>query len=124
MTELLAGRYEVTVTLTGFKTYVQRDIVLSANERVALRPIVLEVGQLKETISVTAEAARIQTLSGERSGLITQEQIKDSRPQGPRLHGHAEAAARGSSTRRTARRPAGTTWAASASTAGATTPST
>ena len=28
----------------GFKTYVQRDVVLSANERVALRPIALEVG--------------------------------------------------------------------------------
>src|SRR5687767_11285466 len=38
VTELLAGRYEVTVTLPGFKTYVQRDIQLSANERVALRP--------------------------------------------------------------------------------------
>ena len=46
------------------------------------------------------------------------------RAQGPRLHGHAEAAARASSTRRTARPPAGTTSAASASTAGATTPST
>jgi outer membrane receptor protein involved in Fe transport len=77
VTDLLAGRYDVTVTLDGFKTYVQRDIVLSANERVALRPIVLEVGQLTETISVAAEAARIQTLSGERSGVITQDQIND-----------------------------------------------
>ena len=77
VTELLAGRYDVTVTLDGFKTYVQRDIVLSANERVALRPIVLEVGQLTETISVAAEAVRIQTLSGERSGIVTQDQIKD-----------------------------------------------
>ena len=77
VTELLAGRYEVTVTLEGFKTYVQRDVVLSANERVALRPIALEVGTLNETIAVTAEAARVQTLSGERSGTITQDQIQD-----------------------------------------------
>jgi outer membrane receptor protein involved in Fe transport len=77
VTELLAGRYEVTVTLEGFKTYVQRDIVLSANERVALRAIVLEVGTVAETVSVQAEAARVQTLSGERSGVITQEQITD-----------------------------------------------
>ena len=52
---------------------MQRDIQLSANERVALRPITLEVGELNETISVTAEAARVQTLSGERSGTITQD---------------------------------------------------
>jgi hypothetical protein len=77
VTELLAGRYELTVTLSGFKTYVQRDIVVSANERVALRPIALEVGALNETVAVTAEAARVQTLSGERSGTITQDQIND-----------------------------------------------
>ena len=77
VTDLLAGRYEVTVTLSGFKTYVQRDVVLSANERVALRPIALEVGTLNETVAVTAEAARVQTLSGERSGTITQDQIQD-----------------------------------------------
>jgi outer membrane receptor protein involved in Fe transport len=77
ITELLAGRYELTVTLNGFKTYVQRDIVVSANERVALRPITLDVGALNETVAVTAEAARIQTLSGERSGTITQDQIND-----------------------------------------------
>ena len=77
VTELLAGRYEVTVTLEGFKTYVQRDVQLSANERVALRAIVLEVGTVAETVSVQAEAARVQTLSGERSGVITQDQIND-----------------------------------------------
>jgi len=77
VTELLAGHYEVSVTLEGFKSYLQRDVVLSANERVALRAIVLEVGTMNETVSVTAEAARIQTLSGERSGVITQDQIKD-----------------------------------------------
>ena len=75
ITELLAGRYDVSVSLTGFKSYVQQNVVLSANERVALRAIVLEVGQLEETVTVTAEATRVQTQSAERSGLITQEQI-------------------------------------------------
>lgn len=77
VTELLAGTYEVTVSLEGFKTYVQTGIVLSANERVALRTIRLEVGELSEMVSVRAEAARVQTLSGERSGVISQEQLKE-----------------------------------------------
>ena len=75
--DLLAGSYDVTVSLTGFKTYVQTAVVLSANERVALRAIALQVGALSETISVTAEAARVQTQSSERSGLITQDQLKE-----------------------------------------------
>ncbi len=51
--------------------------MLSANERLALRAIALQVGALSETISVTAEAARVQTQSSERSGLITQDQLKE-----------------------------------------------
>jgi outer membrane receptor protein involved in Fe transport len=76
-TDLLAGTYDITVTLQGFKTFTQTSVVLSANERVALRAITLEVGEMAETISIVAEAARIQTQSAERSGLITQDQIKD-----------------------------------------------
>jgi hypothetical protein len=76
-TDLLAGTYDITVTLQGFKTFTQTALVLSANERVALRAITLEVGEMAETISIVAEAARIQTQSAERSGLITQEQIKE-----------------------------------------------
>ncbi|HEY8551152.1 MAG TPA: TonB-dependent receptor [Vicinamibacterales bacterium] len=77
VTDLLAGTYQVQVTLAGFKTYQQTNIVLSANERLALRPIVLEVGELQETVAVVAEAARVQTQSGERSGVITQDQLED-----------------------------------------------
>ena len=77
VTDLLAGTYDITVSLSGFKTSQQTGVVLSANERLALRAVVLEVGQLTETVAVVAEAARVQTQSGERSGVITQEQLKD-----------------------------------------------
>jgi Carboxypeptidase regulatory-like domain/TonB-dependent Receptor Plug Domain len=77
ITELLAGRYDVTVSMPGFKTHSERGLVLSANERLAMRPIVLEVGGVAETVSVSADVARVQTQSAERSGLITQEQLED-----------------------------------------------
>jgi hypothetical protein len=77
VTDLLAGTYDVTVSLSGFKTVVQRGVVLSANERVALRTITLAVGQLEETVAVSAESAIVQTQSSERSGLITQDQLKE-----------------------------------------------
>ena len=55
--DLLASTYDVTVTMEGFKTYEQTGIVLGATERVALRPIALDVGGVTETVSVRAESA-------------------------------------------------------------------
>lgn len=78
VTNLLAGTYDLKVTLTGFKTYEQKGIALSATERVALPPITLDVGGVSESVSVQAEAARVQTQSGERSATITADQIADT----------------------------------------------
>src|SRR4051812_8925208 len=44
--DLLAGTYDVTVKMDGFKTFEQKGIPLSSTERVALRAIHLEVGGL------------------------------------------------------------------------------
>ena len=46
--DLLAGNYDITVAVQGFKTYEQKGIVLGATDRLALRQITLEVGQLSE----------------------------------------------------------------------------
>jgi hypothetical protein len=51
--------------------------VLAATERVVLRQIRLELGELTQTVSVVAEAARLQVQSSERSGLISTSQIQD-----------------------------------------------
>lgn len=77
LTELLPGTYQLTVGLSGFKRYEQKNIVLTATERVVLRQVVLELGTLSQTVSVTAEAAVLQTQSGERSGLINTSQIQE-----------------------------------------------
>jgi hypothetical protein len=77
ITDLLPGNYNVAVVHTGFKKYEQADVVLTATERVVLRPIVLELGELTQTVRVTAEAPHIQSQSAERSGLISSEEIAD-----------------------------------------------
>ena len=51
--------------------------MLGATERVALRAIALEVGGLSETVTVQAEAVKVQTTSGERSATITASKIDD-----------------------------------------------
>jgi hypothetical protein len=75
--DLLAGKYDVTVTVSGFKTYEQKGINLGSTERVALRAIALEVGGVAETVTVQAEAVTVQTSNGARSGLITRDNIED-----------------------------------------------
>jgi hypothetical protein len=75
--DLLAGKYDITVTVSGFKTYEQKGISLASTERVALRAISLEVGGVAETVTVQAEAVQVQTSNGARSGLITRDNIED-----------------------------------------------
>ncbi len=77
LTQLLPGTYRLTVKAPGFKNYEQSGIVVTATERVVLRQISLELGAVSETVSVTAEAARLQTQSAERSGLITTSQMEE-----------------------------------------------
>ncbi len=76
-TQLLPSTYKVTVTSKGFKRYEQTEIVLSATERVVLKRIDLQLGEISQTVEVTAETARLQTQSAERSGLITLEQTQN-----------------------------------------------
>lgn len=77
VTQLLPSTYRLAVTSKGFKRYEQTDIVLTATERVVLQRIDLQVGEMTQTIEVTAETARLQTQSAERSGLITLEQTQN-----------------------------------------------
>jgi len=86
--DLLAGTYDLTVAIEGFKTYEQRGVVLGATERVALRQITLEVGQLQETVTVTSEAALVQTTNAARSGLVDREQIEDIATKGRDFAGY------------------------------------
>ena len=76
-TQLLPSTYKIQVTSSGFKRYEQTDIGLTATERLVLKRIELQLGELSQTIEVTAETARLQTQSSERSGLISLEQTQN-----------------------------------------------
>lgn len=75
--DLLAGTYDITVSMSGFKTYEQKGIKVGATERLALRTIALEVGALNEQVTVQAEAALVQTTNAARSAVIERQQIED-----------------------------------------------
>jgi hypothetical protein len=76
-TPVLPGTYTVTVEASGFKKSTTTDIVVRTTERVGMPPIVLEVGAVGETVTVEASAVTLQTVSAERSGVVTGTQVLD-----------------------------------------------
>jgi len=80
--QLLAGNYTLTISAPGFKKHEEKDVVLSSSERAVVRPIALELGAISESISVTAEGAKLQTQSAERSGTLTANMIVETPQKG------------------------------------------
>jgi hypothetical protein len=74
---LPAATYTVTVELPGFKIYKKTDVKLFVNDRLGLPPVVLELGSQAESVTVEAEAVTLETVSGERSGIVTGRQMVD-----------------------------------------------
>ncbi len=69
--DLGAGLYDLSVSASGFKRYSQSGVELTSGEQKALAAIRMQLGELAEAISVTAEAAQVQLGSGERAGVMT-----------------------------------------------------
>ena len=70
------GLYTVTMTLSGFKTasFTQVEVNVGAERSLTAR---LEVGQLAETITVTAGGSLVQTTTPEVTQTVVQRQIVD-----------------------------------------------
>ncbi len=63
---LSAGTYSVTVAAQGFKQLTMQDVKVSAN-RVARLDLSVEVGNVAETVTVTAGGAETGTVGGQRA---------------------------------------------------------
>jgi hypothetical protein len=76
---LQPGNYTITVEATGFKKAVRSGIVINASDRQSTGIIKLEVGDISNTVEVTADAAQLQikTESGEQSTAINNQQIQN-----------------------------------------------
>jgi hypothetical protein len=71
----LGDTYTVRVTMDGFKALERPNVPVSPGERVVVPALVIELGALNETITVTGEAPMIQSSSGERSFTVTSEAV-------------------------------------------------
>ena len=71
---IVPGRYEITAELPGFKKFVRRDMELEIG-KTATVDVPLEVGQLTETVNVSAETPQVDVTSKEIGGNITTREL-------------------------------------------------
>src|SRR6266700_3162809 len=69
--------YTLRVQHGGFKAYERKDLVASANERLSTGDVTLQIGDVSETVTVSAETAQVQTDSSEHSAILTTSQLEN-----------------------------------------------
>src|SRR6202790_3860266 len=72
--DLQIGHYTVKAESKGFKVSEQKDIVLTVGDRIRV-DFQMQMGASQETVTVEANAVQVQTDSGERSNLISDQQM-------------------------------------------------
>jgi len=70
------GEYEITITLDGFQTFKATEVRVAGNQ-VVRRDATLPVGDLAETITVTAAAAALQTDRAAVSATVEKRAVVD-----------------------------------------------
>src|SRR5262249_33962547 len=75
ITPLPPATYSLAFQAQGFKRYVKNDIKLFAQDPIGLPRIVLEIGGASDAITVEDGGAQLQTVSAERSGVLTGSQM-------------------------------------------------
>ena len=67
MTSLIPGECELTVQSDGFRTFVQRAIVLQTGQTLRT-DVTLELGSLTESVTVDAQVITLNTENGTIKG--------------------------------------------------------
>ncbi len=76
ITNLKPGNYTVTVEAQGFKTFVRSGVQLATGERVRL-DIVLQPGEVNESITISEDASPLRTESGSLGQVVSNRKIVD-----------------------------------------------
>lgn len=74
--ELPIGSYRIAVNQTGFKRSSQSGLSLAADARITAN-FALQVGELSQTVEVQSQPEQLNTVSGEVSHVIDQQQVNN-----------------------------------------------
>jgi len=76
VTQLPVGAYDLTATITGFKTYKRSGLDLAAAQIMRI-DIPLQVGSQTESVTVTAEASLLKTEAGDMTHNVTMDTLTE-----------------------------------------------
>ena len=68
------GPYTISVEAPGFRRFEQRSVIITTDVNVTV-PVVLQVGDVAETVTVEARASLVETRSGTLGQVVTQQKI-------------------------------------------------
>ena len=73
------GTYTLNIGFAGFKKSERSGVVVPVATKISVGDVVLEVGNISDTVTVAAEAGQleVQTESGERSNVVTNRQLRN-----------------------------------------------
>jgi hypothetical protein len=74
--QLPVGRYDVAVEATGFRRLLQKDIEINVAQTLTLNAA-LEVGQVEQSVEVTASAGLVESSTSDVGTVISRERIID-----------------------------------------------
>ena len=88
---LTPGRYEVAVSLPGFKKYLHTGLTLETEQTIT-ENIVLQVGQVNQSVTVRGETPMIDTATADTGQSLTAEEVEDlpSNGRAPLGYAHLE----------------------------------
>jgi hypothetical protein len=76
ISDIAVGRYDVTVEAKGFKASVQKGVLVQINSVAALN-ITLQLGDVKEEVTVLADAPTLETESSDQGTVVGTKQIEE-----------------------------------------------
>jgi Carboxypeptidase regulatory-like domain len=79
--DLLPGSYEVRVEASGFKTHISRNLSVAGNAVVGLN-VTVEVGEVTQTVDVTAVEPQVETQVTRISEVLPEEEVRSLPLQG------------------------------------------
>ncbi len=77
LSPLLPGNYSVSVQAAGFKETQVNDLTLDQNQIMNLGVLVLQVGQITDSVSVESQTPLVETATSQKSFVITSKQVTE-----------------------------------------------
>ena len=72
-----AGDLHIAIEAPGSRRYRQTGILINADEQRSMGQVKLQIGQVSESVTVTADAVTVNLVTGERAGTLSGEQLDE-----------------------------------------------